>query len=395
MNPQIIKPFGQIGAPFGTPFDAQLMKLLSLSTNAGKDLANVIDPTTGKNINIPTILGIVGSYIQKNEEKFKPFEPRTDLPQNVPSLPLVYKPDEPPTNFQIEVQKFIRNLPFEYQLAQLNKIQKDCPFIITDPYLRKFDQTSIVGAKPFEYGYADLYRFLGLNIVPGGIHKHSGMPSTKFLRIPPTYQEYHPKLPPGFRGNYYAFESKPLDVNPLFHPVDYNYDIPDVSGNEVLMRIKQESPAELFKKLKGIYTRILPMTSMGAVGITGQILGGGYDKISADVSDIVKLMEYIVKKQSDPNYVLSSVFGAEKPMRKYFKSNFENLLFQLVTSHGVYQFDKKNPEKSVRISSDVKDYVENEIDYYEKNPSKFETRKKSFKQSKPQTSTKFRSRDRR
>ena len=86
-------------------------------------------------------------------------------PQRGPAVSSVlYEKGADPRQFQLLVHAHIQQMPVELQLEELNNIQRDCPFMLCDPFLRPID--SGVREK-FIYGHADLFRFLGFPFTSG------------------------------------------------------------------------------------------------------------------------------------------------------------------------------------------------------------------------------------
>jgi hypothetical protein len=372
---------------FTIPTETQLLNLVEQHIKMGLSPTEMVDPLTKKNVNIPTILNIMKDYISKNEHVFIP--QRTITGGQPPIIPPIYNANTNPSSFQQEVQQFIRNIPFEYKLNYLNKIQETCPFLIVDPLTRTITQNTEM--HNINYGYADLYRFLGLSYIPGmpgmpGMHNQQ---QVRLLKVPSSKQDYRPKLLPDPNSSkYYAFQERPLNSNPFYQPV--NYPIPDVTGNEYLMKIKLESPAELFKKIKDLHSRVYSMYAgnsnqpMDETGImTGKGLGKGLEidggskinknKIQTETEDLLKLFDYLFKKMTDPNLIFQS---GERPMKKYFESNFHNLLTQMLIAHGIYNFEDKKPATDFEISSASADYYQKMKDY---TPKMYEPYSRSFK----------------
>jgi len=365
---------------FSIPLETRLLNLVEQHIKMGLRPTEMVDPETKKNVNIPTILNIMKDYIKKNEGKYFPVGGNVttgggnDDLSGMPFIPPVYTQNEQPVSFQYQVQKFIRDIPFEYKLNYLNKIQETCPFLIVDPLTGTLAQNNV----PVNYGYADLYRFLGLSLIPG-MHNPQQI---KFLKVPPSKKDYRPKLLPDPYTNYYAFQERPLDANPFYHPI--NYPIPDKSGNEILMKIKMESPSELFNKIKNLHSKIYSMYLGGNTNqpieengiMTGKgNLEGGADKIQTDFEEIFKLFDYLFKKMYDPEFILTDMSGPERPMKKYFKSNFHNLLTQMMIAHGVYNYSNKKPTDDFEISSASADYYEKNKDVVPKIYENFQSKK--------------------
>jgi len=253
-------------------------------------------------------------------------------------------------------QRFLRNLPLEYQLDKLNKMQEQCPFILTDPSLRPASSGQI------NYGFGDLYRFLGLPLS-----------DVKIGRYTPKKPLYKPKLPPRFydiKGN--------LQVNPLFHPVKYQYPIPDNQANELLSKIYMNSPVFMFHKLVELHNKMGKYHSMTG-GNPGQGLAIPTNKdhnkfyINANFNDMITLVHHIMKKELDPYYLTHHLLsmdadGNRPPMQSYFRTELDALLFQLLTSNRLYNVNNKKLTDGLNISSKALDQLKGSLAEYNKSP---------------------------
>lgn len=327
-----------------------LNQIVTQTVDMGRDVNQIFDPVSQSQVSIPTIMKIVKDFIHQYEDKMSTKDKvvRDDIIKNTPE----YKNGEiVPKAFQEMAQRFIRNLPLEYKLERLNKMQKSCPFLLADPLLRP-----VTG--PINYGLADLYRFMGLPL--------NNISIAKFSAKKPVYK---PKLPPV----YIDIDGNP-QKNPLFHPVKYNYPIPDLIGNEALKKIYMNNPSFMFSKLVGLYDqlgRYQKMTGGGIIAPASKEHNKYY--IHGGVNEMIKLIYHLMKKELDPYYLTHTLLskdvdGEGPPMKTYFHTELDALLFQLLTSHRIYNIHNKKVTTDMEISSKALDKLKSSLAEYEKHP---------------------------
>lgn len=345
--------------------DPIIPSLVHQSMVLGKNPFQLTHPLTQQVLGIPDVMGIMKQFLNKYDKKttynYQQIQPV------LASAPR-YKRDIQPTQFQLDVQRYVRNLPFEYQLEQLNKIQEDCPFLIVDPMRRQLSTLDSAGSN-IKYGFADLYRFLGLSYVPAKVGKVK-------LSQPK-------KLP-----------SVPASQNPFYQPVNYNFSIPDTRGNMMLSKLYQFSPHSYYTKIKTIYDKLGSFYGMR---------GGakdGIDKKSSDLyietnmQDMMKLFQHWIERETSPDYLREKYLTmgrSDRPMQNYFNSNFNALLDQMRASHLIYKFDYK-PPKDVEYSSKQLDSLKNAMKYYQSHPEAVEVQSRPVRgYDKKRTTRKHRS----
>lgn len=325
-------------------FDDQMIQnLLHQYVVQGATPSQFINPATKSNLDGKTFLTIVKNYIDKYDQKRGI---NVDLINKQLSNIPMFKQGMSPITFQQGAQQFLRSLPFEYQLEQLNKIQDKCPFLLVDPQTRQL--TTLGNVK---YGLADLYRFMGLSFVPAKIGK------VKFSK-----QKYNPKIPAKF--------------NPLYQPVDYNYSIPDFRGNQILSSIYAQSPSSYYSKLKHFYSNLSNFFNIsGGVDNEYKMSGGGKLFIDSSMKDIMELLKYIYKTEADPNYIYNHMltYGRnDRPMQTYFRNNFDALLNQMAVSHLIYKIKDHHPDKNIKVSSRALENYKAAKKYYQSHPESVE-----------------------
>lgn len=323
---------------------------------------------------VPILTNVIGDFIGTYQQKVKEVIKDTNkLIENPP----VWNEKMPPQRYQTLALNFIKRLPFQYKLEYLNKLQQKCPFIITDVLRRPLNG-------PITYGLADLYRFMGL----------SSQPTVKMGKLQRKQPLYQPQVPPVFKytGNKYG-------KNPFYHPVQYNYPIPDVNGNTLLMKLYQNNPMFLFGKLQGLYNKITSYQQYIKGG--GEGTNRAHEKfyVKGSYKDMLELINHILKKETDPYYLTNHIYSTDvesnrAPMANYFRNNFDALLFQLISSQHVYKIDKKPIAKGMQISSKVLDSVKQSQKQYDTHPmvmisshpshlskkkSHYKSRKRSYK----------------
>jgi len=120
---------------------------------------------------------------------------------------------------------------------------------------------------------------------------------------------------------------------------------------------------------------------------------------------MISLTDFILKKELDPFYLTNTLIskgpdGECPPMAKYFRTELDALLFQLLTSHRIYDVDNKPITDGAYISSKALEQLKGSISEYDKNPMAIvsATYKSSYPQkkqhSKPRTRHRSRSRHR-
>lgn len=228
-----------------------------------------------------------------------------------------------PNEFRRMIQKHITDLPPQYQLAELNRIQKDCPFGLVDPSQpkggpRKQSQGGshkqsqggshkqsqggskvLTGKrltpKKMHYGYADLYKFLGF--------PYSDTPVRSSMQ----------------------------GQNPFYQPLEMP--IPDVYANNVLSHIRRFSPGQKLMEAKEIFDDI-SKKSGGAFLVDSKTLDESYYK---KVERMAELAHDVANRVYSPVTLSHFVPGQERPMKSYLENdnyrNFNDMLWQLQQVH--------------------------------------------------------------
>lgn len=308
--------------------------LIKQSIRQSKQFKELIDTKTGDNINAPTFLATVKDFLEKSKDIYQRKE--IDVGRLLQQAP-IFKPSMKPNIYQMLVLKYIKQLPFRHQLPQLNMLQQKAPFLLVDPFLRKM-------ISPIQYGYADLYRFLGLGLA----HSKNYVKS----RYPP---DRIPTLIPDPKNNEYLIkEKRPLDTNPLYTPVSYAYTIPDAFGNGRFMDLMKLSPINVYAKLSDMYKT----ASNYYIDKKGAFSGGskkekGDKYISATYKDMLELIKYLIEREYDPEYIMKYMLKEKRPMFNYMNNNLDVLLYQMLLSHKVYTFKEPSKNDRVKISSGV------------------------------------------
>lgn len=256
-----------------------------------------------------------------------------------------YTPKTHAQQYQMMAQQYVRNLPVEYQLEHLNKLQEKCPFLLTDPLLREIGGTGIP-----TYGFGDLYNFLGLSF--GNI---------KLAKVPSNTKHYKAKLPPPMDPN----NPNTLTENVFYAPVNYNYQIPNANTNMKLWDLYQQNPYSLMNILNNRANQILKM--QGGSSSMSESDRKFYIDVTKD--DINKLLDELIKRETDPYYLTKNVLGSQhdRPMSSYFRNNFDVLLHQLMLSHRIYKINDYKPNKDITISSKMHENYKKAKEYYKKN----------------------------
>ena len=277
--------------------------------------------------------------------------------QGKPALPLwnTFGGAEPngTQRFQVLVQNYLQDLPLEYQLNKLNEIQKSCPFLIADPNASKIDDI----VKFPGYGYADLYRFMGLQFSnnPYGKMAH-------IAKVGTNKPIYTPQVPP---GNLVADVdgSRYYDGNPLYVPA---YPIPDYEGNKILLSIYENNPGTLVKKLENMYNMFtensMKLMQGGGWGFNPKDEHSKYI-INSNFKDMLTLVHHIIKKDMDPRYFTNLMYSPLNPlpMKTYFRNNLDSLMYQMMIGHQIYTPKKKSStdmEITSRALQDVKKHMD-------------------------------------
>lgn len=203
-----------------------------------------------------------------------------------------------PNEFRRMIQKHITDLPPQYQLDELNRIQKDCPFGLVDPAQSggsKVKSGKRLTPKKMHYGYADLYNFLG-----------------------------------------FPYSDKPVrssvqGQNPFYQPLELP--VPDVYANNVLAHIRRFSPEQKLMEAKEIYADIMKKSG-GAFLVDSKTLDESYYK---KVERMAELAHDVANRVYSPVTLSHFVAGQERPMKSYLEKdnyrNFNDMLWQLQQVH--------------------------------------------------------------
>lgn len=216
-----------------------------------------------------------------------------------------------PNEFRRLIQKHITALPPQYQLDELNRIQKSCPFTLVDPSglgksggakgkgkgKRKVSGV-ILSPKKMHYGYADLYKFLG-----------------------------------------FPFSDTPIrnsaqGQNPFYQPLELP--VPDVYANNVLSHIKRFSPSQKLMEAQEIFNDITKKSGGGkeAFLLKADVLDESYYK---KIERMAELAHDVANRVYSPVTLSHFVPGQERPMKTYLENdnfkNFNEMLLQLQNVH--------------------------------------------------------------
>jgi hypothetical protein len=297
---------------------------------------------------VPILSQVIGDTIETFEKRF---ENTDEESKKLLDNPPIWNEQITPQRYQTLALHFIQNLPFQYKLEYLNKLQSKCPFVLVDILRRPLNQ-------PIQYGLADLYRFLGFNT----------QPTVKIGKIKQKQPLYQPLVPPVFK-----YSNGQLGQNPLYSPVNYHYPIPDIQGNMKLQEIFKNNPQFLFSKLKNIYQQI--------TNYQKYIKGGGksltnksHEKlyIKESYNDMLELINHILKRETDPYKLTNYIYSTDSecntpPMATYFRNNFDALLFQLISTNNIYKINSKPLLTDANLSSKALDDLKSYQKYYERN----------------------------
>ena len=227
--------------------------------------------------------------------------------------------------FQEMLQAYVERIPLARAVEELNEIQKVHDFVVVDPEFKKITQ-------PLEYGFADLYHFLGMNIPHRQIidNGKKGEATKGFLKI---------------------------DGSLFYSPI--TYPIPDIVGNAHLAGVLQTdistSPfLELINrydpdtKVEGI-SRIKKRTQKG--GIFPAVIG--HDEIA-----MLEGVKQVWDKSKDISYMSQFVKGQERPMRKYIRKNLDGMLASMQHHHAFIDDQRKKLAKKEGVSQPSKAITE-------------------------------------
>jgi hypothetical protein len=133
----------------------------------------------------------------------------SDKKHKVPAVDPVFEKD--PKKAQLQIKKYLMGLHPSTQLDNLNKLQVNIPFQIVDPKRQQV-------LAPKIYGYADLIRFLHLDV------DEHGKPRPEFGDM----------MAPGFKGFYKhknVFDGRGFVDNPFYHSLEKELPFPQLIEN--------------------------------------------------------------------------------------------------------------------------------------------------------------------
>lgn len=336
-----------------------LTQILSQSRDLAKDPSQFINPHTGQSYTKDNVIKIIGDFIAEYDKGMnKQTEVVKDKLEADMPTPDKFNADKSIKGlkqFQIAAQYFIRNIPLEFKVEYLNKMQKKCPNIIVDPNLRLIDP---IAKDKLQYGLADVYRFIGLPLNSVKIGKYKSKKQLYRPKVLPKYNDVHGQL----------------QINPFYAPVEYSYSIPDVVGNNAMQQIYVNNPHNIFKKLKNIYYNMMQMKGGGTFDEVTDTINTFY--IKGNIKDMIKLIDHLLKKALDPLYLTNTLHSKtvqdghifKPPMAQYFNDNFNNLMYQLLMSHRLYQIDSKPATNKLQITSPMMNDFMNSYHHYNQKP---------------------------
>jgi len=222
--------------------------------------------------------------------------------------------------FQQMLQAYIERVPLAKQLEELNEIQKVNDFVIVDPNFSKM-------VKPMEYGLADLYNFLGVNLVHRQIidSGKAGEATKGFLKIdgstfyaPITYPI------PDEIGNVHFAKLLKTDLvhDPSFMELIRRYD-PD-APMEGIKRFKKRMGGGKNPKIRTNGTKIIDVPVVG------------HDEMA-----MLGLVKDVWEKSGDISYMSQFIEGQERPMRKFIRKNLDSMLASMQRTHAFIDDQKK------------------------------------------------------
>lgn len=213
----------------------------------------------------------------------------------------LWKLADNPREFQRTLQKHLHELPPQFQLRELNRVQKNCKFSLLDP------QGKQLSPKKMHYGYADLYNFLGYPFGPGIVR------------------------------------SSMQGQNPFYNPIEYP--VPNIYSNNVLSYIKRFSPTQKLIDAKEIFDEINSKTG-------GNWLIGPVDSKVLDESNkkkierMAELLYDVANRVYSPVTLSHMVYGQERPMKTFEDANFNRMLWELNQVHLIKPISSDMPSVS-------------------------------------------------
>lgn len=247
-------------------------------------------------------------YVNAASHKFG----KTKGPRNENKPFDLWKLSNDPLAFQTALQKHLAELPPQFQLGELNRVQKKCKFNLLDP------QGKQLSTKKMHYGFADLYKFLGYPFGPG-IARNS------------------------MQGQ-----------NPFYHPIEYP--IPNIYSNNVLSHIKRFSPTQKLIDAKEIFEEMNSQAGGNSwfVGpVDSKVLDESYKK---KIERMAELLSDVANRVYSPVTLSHLVSGQERPMKTYQDLNFNRLLWELNQVHLIKPISSDMPTVSgYSMSSSVLD----------------------------------------
>jgi len=345
-----------------------LTQILSQSRDLAKDPSQFINPHTGQSYTQNDVMKIIGDFVGEYEKGMAKKETvvKEELDLKMPKLEALPEAlqSQPAAamkglkEFQVATQHFIRNVPLEFKVEYLNKIQKQCPNIIVDPHLRVAEPNVL---SQLQYGLADVYRFMGLPLENVTISKFKSKKPLYRPKVMPAYTDVHGQL----------------KTNPFYAPVSYTYPIPDVIGNNAMGQIMVNNPQSLFQQLRKLYYGMLQMKGGGNFDQVKDTMEKFY--IKGNIKDMLSLIDHMLKKELDPLYLTNTLLSKSvntldptdimtPPMNTYFKDNMSSLMYQLLMAHRLYQIDAKPATNDLEITSPMMNEFMTSYHHYNNKP---------------------------
>jgi hypothetical protein len=206
-----------------------------------------------------------------------------------------------PRDFQKALQEHLAGLPPQFQLSELNRVQKKCKFSLLDPQGKKLSPDKM------HYGFADLYNFMGYPFGPGIVR------------------------------------SSMQGQNPFYNPIEHP--VPNIYSNNVLSYVKRFSPTQKLIDAKEIFDEINSKTG-------GNWMIGPVDSKILDESNkkkierMAELLHDVVNRVYSPVTLSHMVYGQERPMKTFEDANFNRMLWELNQVHLIKPINSDMPSVS-------------------------------------------------
>jgi len=279
----------------------------------------------GQNMLLATFFNQVLASLSKDLPKEHSQKILTDIKRKIPTMEkeeLKKMKDYPgvapekwvhrPNDFRAAMQRHISKLPPQYQLPELNRIQKKAPFSLLDPKGKKQ-----LSAKSTKYGYADLYNFLGFPYSKGIVR------------------------------------SSMQGQNPFYHPL--KMPVPDVYGNNVLSHIKRFGPSQKLMEAKDIYKELMSKSGGAPLYLVNpKILDEGYD---TKIKRMAQLTFDVANRVYSPVTLSHFVKGQERPMKQYLDQNFNTMLWELNKVHLIKPISPAPEKTNYSLSDSALDQI--------------------------------------